>query len=140
MRAIIPEVLWIGHAGDARDLKKIMAMGIELLIDLAIEEASVVLPRDVAYCRFPIHDGDSDSPEMLISAIDTVARFARANRRTLVACSAGMSRSPAIAAAVISRLNKIPLDEAIQLVATTGPFDISPRLWADLHRLSSAAD
>lgn len=32
MRAIIPDVLWIGHAGDARDLKKIMEMGIELLL------------------------------------------------------------------------------------------------------------
>lgn len=57
MRAIIPDVLWIGHAGDARDLKKIMEMGIELLMDLAIEEPPVILPRDVAYCRFPIHDG-----------------------------------------------------------------------------------
>jgi protein-tyrosine phosphatase len=140
MRAIIPAILWIGHAGDARDLKKIMEMGIELLIDVAIEEPPVVLPRDVAYCRFPIHDGDGNSPEMLISAIDAATRFVRGNRRTLVACSAGMSRSPAIAAAVISRLNKIPLDEAIQRVATTGPCDISPRLWADLLKLSSASD
>lgn len=134
MRAIIPDVLWIGHAGDARDLKKIMEMGIELLIDLAIEEPPVILPRDVAYCRFPIHEGDGNSPEMLISAIDTAARFVRGNRRTLVACSAGMSRSPAIAAAVISGLNKIPLDEAIQLVATTGPCDISPRLWSEVFK------
>lgn len=132
MRAIIPDVLWIGHAGDARDLKKIMAMGIELLIDLAIEEPPVVLPRDVAYCRFPIHDGNGNSPEMLISAIDTAARFVRANRRTLVACSAGMSRSPAIAAAVISRLDNIPPEEVIQRVATTGPCDISPRLWSEV--------
>jgi protein-tyrosine phosphatase len=132
MRAIIPDVLWIGHAGDARDLKKIMEVGIELLIDLAIEEPPVIMPRDVAYCRFPIHDGDGNSPEMLISAIDTAARFVRSNRRTLVACSVGMSRSPAIAAAVISRLNKIPLDEAIQLVAKTGPCDISPRLWSEV--------
>ena len=64
LRAIIPDVPWIGHAGDARDLNKIMEMRIELRINLAIKEPPVVLPRDVAYLRFLIHDGEGNCTGM----------------------------------------------------------------------------
>lgn len=57
MHEIIPQQLWIGHAGDARDSRLLLDAGIEAVIDLAFEEAPVAMPREIIYCRFPLIDG-----------------------------------------------------------------------------------
>lgn len=41
MREILPGLLWIGNAADARDVKSVLAYPIEAVIDLAIEEPQV---------------------------------------------------------------------------------------------------
>ena len=46
MRDVIPSVLWIGNAHDARDVKVVLARGIGVVIDLAIEEPPIQFPRD----------------------------------------------------------------------------------------------
>jgi predicted enzyme related to lactoylglutathione lyase len=135
MREIIPNVLWIGNAFDARDVKGVLAAGIGVVIDLAIEEPPIQFPRDVVYCRFPILDGDGNSPEVLRSAIDTTASFVSAKQPTLVACSGGMSRSPAIVSAAVANVQSINLVAGVEQVAKTGPCDFSPRLWNEVCRL-----
>ncbi len=54
MREVIPGVFWIGNAHDARDVKRVLARGIAVVIDLAIEEPPIQFPRDIVYCRFPL--------------------------------------------------------------------------------------
>ena len=135
MREIIPNVLWIGNALDARDVKGVLAAGIGVVIDLAMEEPPIQFPRDVVYCRFPMLDGEGNSPELLRSIIDTTANFVSANQPTLVACSGGMSRSPAIVSAVMAKVQAIELDAAVERITATGPCDFSPRLWNDVSRL-----
>jgi hypothetical protein len=134
MRDVIPNVLWIGNTLDARDVKGVLAAGIGVVIDLAIEEPPIRYPRDVVYCRFPLLDGEGNSPEVLRSAIDTTANFVAAKRPTLVACSGGMSRSPAIVSAVIAKVQSIDLDTALERAVATGPCDLSPMLWNDVRR------
>lgn len=136
MREIIPSTLWIGNAHEARDIKSVLAAEIQVVIDLAIDETAIQFPRDIVYCRFPLLDGEGNSAAILRSAIETATNFARAGHRTLVACSGGISRSPAIVSAVLARIGSISCGEAIQQVAATGPCDISPGLWNDITGLS----
>ena len=62
MREIVPDVLWIGNVFDARNIKAVMDAGFQIVVDLAIEEPPIQLPREVASCRFPLLDGEGNSP------------------------------------------------------------------------------
>lgn len=135
MREVIPNALWIGNARDARDVTGVLAAGIDVVIDLALEEPPIPFPRDIVYCRFPLLDGAGNAPALLRSIIDTTANFVAAERPTLVACSGGMSRSPVIASAAIAQAQSIDLEAAALRVTETGPCDFSPGLWSDVHRL-----
>jgi len=135
MREIIPNVLWIGNAHDARDVKGVLACGIGVVIDLAIEEPPIQFPRDIVYCRFPMLDGEGNSPALLQSALDTIANFVNAKQPTLVACSGGMSRSPSIVSVVLAKIESLELVAAVERVTVTGPCDFSPGLWNDVRRL-----
>lgn len=135
MREVIPNVLWIGNAQDARNVKGVLARGIGVVIDLAIEEPPIQFPRDIVYCRFPLLDGEGNSPALLQSAIETTANFVNAQQPTLVACSGGMSRSPAIASAVLANIESLELNAAVERVTATGPCDFSPALWNDVQKL-----
>jgi len=135
MREVIPSVLWIGNAHDARDVKGVLAHGIGVVIDLAIEEPPIQFPRDIAYCRFPLLDGEGNSPALLQAAIDTTANFASAGLPILVACSGGMSRSPIIASAVLAKIESLELYAAVERIRATGPCDFSPGFWNDVQEL-----
>ncbi|MCA9176466.1 MAG: hypothetical protein KDB14_18390 [Planctomycetales bacterium] len=166
MRAIVPGVLWVGNALEARDVAGVLAAGISVVIDLAIEEPPIQFPRDVAYCRFPLLDGAGNGDAVLRSAIDTAAHLIAASQPTLVACSAGVSRSPAIASAALAKALSLDLKTSLARVAgigppgltrvacdggptsppgltrvacdggPTSPCDISPGLWADICRVT----
>lgn len=65
MREVIVNRLWIGNALDARDVSGVLRLGIEAVVDLAIEEPPIQYPRDLVYCRFPLVDGAENSPSVL---------------------------------------------------------------------------
>ncbi len=73
MRQIEGCSLWFGHIGDAANLSAIEAHGIQAVVDLALNESPLVLPRDLTYCRFPLLDGPGNQPWMLRAAVETVA-------------------------------------------------------------------
>ncbi len=134
MREVIPGVLWIGNAHDARDVRGVLAREIAVVIDVAIEEPPIQFPHDIVYCRFPLLDGEGNSPALLESAIDTAANFVEAHQPTLVACSGGMSRSPIIVSAVLAKFESLELNAAVERVTATGPCDFSPGLWNDVRQ------
>jgi protein-tyrosine phosphatase len=133
MRRVEGFTLWLGHVGDLADRRTIVETGILAVIDLAAEELSAVLPRDFAYCRFPLIDGPGNSVWLIRAAVETVACFLRSSAPTLVYCGAGMSRSPCIAAAAIALVRTHSFDDALKLVSSSGPVDMSPGLWADVR-------
>lgn len=57
MRRVVDTSLFIGHAGDLRDLRALHAAGIAAVVDLAANEPPATLTRDLAYCRLPLVDG-----------------------------------------------------------------------------------
>jgi protein-tyrosine phosphatase len=135
MRRVFNYPLWIGHALDIRGLEAVHAAGIEAVVDLAINEPVPLLTRELIYCRFPIVDGSGNRVELLRLAVYTAADLLRAGVPTLLACSAGMSRSPAIAAAAIAKMSGRPPTECLAEVFDGAPRDLSPGLWQDLLNL-----
>jgi hypothetical protein len=144
MREIIPTRLWIGNAMDARNVTGVLGLGIVAVVDLAIEEPPIQFPRDVVYCRFPLIDGTGNQPAVLRVAIDTVAYFIASRTPTLVACGAGMSRSPAIVAAAMATTKRIALADVLEKLTAGQPHDVSPGLLAEisdiLTRIGPMAD
>ncbi len=135
MREIVPKLLWIGNAREARELSSVLEAGIEAMVDLAWEEISPSLTRDVIYCRFPLLDGAGNQPHCLRAAIDAVVSLVEKQIPTLVFCGAGMSRSPAIAAAALALSRGDPLDETLRAVVSGQPHDIAPSLWGDIKKV-----
>src|SRR6187401_2612739 len=137
MRRIGNHGLWIGPALNAAGLRTVHDHGIEALVDLAINEPIPQLTRELIYCRFPIVDGSGNRPELLRMAVMTTADLIRSGTPTLVFCSAGMSRSPAIAAAALAVATGQSAASCLAEVLGSGPRDLSPPLWQDLVQLLS---
>jgi hypothetical protein len=127
--------LWLGHVGDVRDLRAVLAAGIVAVVDLALNEPPAAVTRELVYCRFPLVDGAGNPPWLLRSAVETLAGLVRSGTPTLVFCGAGMSRTPAVAAAALSRACGVSPAEALVLIAQAGAADVSPGLWRDLQAL-----
>jgi len=125
--------LWLGNVGDLRQPDTLFANGIEAVIDLAGNEPPAVLPRELMYCRFPLVDGAGNPTWMLRAATHSVASCIQANVVTLVYCSAGMSRTPAIAATAIAMVSGCSASEALIQIGRSFPSDVSPTLWDDLQ-------
>lgn len=131
-RRIAAWPLWIGHAGNARDPHCVRAHSIVAIIDLAIDEAPLVPAREIVYARFPLVDGPGNPAWVVRAAINTVAALLQQGTATLVCCSAGMSRSPAVSAAALSIVTRHSPGACLDQIARAGPTDVSPALWVDV--------
>jgi hypothetical protein len=145
MRHISDYPLWLGHAGDARDRNELFRLGIGAVVDLAVEEPPAVAGHEIIYCRFPLVDGTENPPWLIRAAIDTTATLLREKVPTLVCCSAGLSRAPAIAGAALVKLGRPTLQDALLYLASFGHCDITAGLLQDVvdacqSRARSAAE
>jgi protein-tyrosine phosphatase len=138
MRQISAHLLWLGHAVNGRDYRRILDTGIQAVVQLAAEEPVLELPRDLVYCRFPLVDGPGNDWKLLQLAITTVAYLLEKKVPTLVVSGAGLSRSPAIAAAAISLVFQQSSDECLKQVAEHFPADVAPALWEEVKRVVEA--
>ncbi|MBY0525084.1 MAG: hypothetical protein K2R98_16890 [Gemmataceae bacterium] len=138
MNQVPPYSLWIGHAGDSTLYGKILDTGIQAIVQLAAEEPSLQAPRDLIVCRFPLLDGTGNDRKLLSLAVMTVANLLESNVSTLVCCSAGMSRAPAVAAAAISMVYQEKPDDCLKQVAEHRPHDVTPGFWAELKAMLDA--
>jgi protein-tyrosine phosphatase len=133
MREILPSKLWLGNSADVHDAEGILQTGIAAVIDLAFEQLMPTLPRSLVYCRFPIMDGQQTSPFALRAAIETLVSLLNKEIPTLVCCSAGMSRSPAVVAGAIAISQGGDPDNRLREIAMGHPHDVSPQLWQDVR-------
>jgi protein-tyrosine phosphatase len=111
----------------------LLEVGISAVVDLALNEPPAALPRDLAYCRFPLIDGPGNPRPLLRAAVETVACLLRSGTPTLVYCGAGMSRSPSVAGAAIALVKGLALAEGLDIALQSAPSDVSPGLWAEIH-------
>jgi protein-tyrosine phosphatase len=138
MNQILPHLLWLGHAGDGRAFRKLFDADIKAVVELAAEEPSSPVPRELFYCRIPLLDGLDNNPDWLFLALTTVASLLRRRVPTLVCCGAGRSRSPAIAAAALALAHDLTPEECLQRVAERHPSDVSPGLWKEITAFLSS--
>jgi len=129
-------LLYIGDAICARDLKLIYAHEFEAVVDLAANEPPAKLGRDITYCRFPLSDDGSNDDRSIEVAIITLKTLLERNYRTLVACSAGMSRSPLISAAALSRFTGETFENCLRQITDGVPHDISPTLFNSVSQVT----
>lgn len=132
MNCIIPNLLWTGNTAEARNPTLILDTGICAVVDLALEEPPPVLTRELIVCRFPIIDGGGNPLDTLRAAVTTTASLIGMQIPLLVACSGGMSRSPAVAAAALAVDRKERPDEVLANCFKGKPCDLSAALWLDL--------
>ncbi len=132
MRKVAGHLLWIGHAGDLLDPRTILDAGIEAVVELADSEPLADLPRSLIRCRFPISDDGENPPGLLSLALRTIADLIDTDLPTLIACSAGMSRSVTLAAAAIATSSDTTLEDTLRRVIADGPADLSPGLLAQV--------
>jgi hypothetical protein len=135
IRNVHSNLLFVGNAMDARDLRLLYDSGIRAVVDLAINEPPAQLGREFIYCRFPINDGDGNPDWLLVIAVRTIASMVRHETRTLIACSAGMSRAPTVAAASIALMTNRDPDQCLIDVIANAPNDVSPLLWTQIRRV-----
>ncbi len=135
MRDVITDRLWIGNVQDAANTAQLFDSRIEAVFDLASNEKPQSIPREIIYCRFPLIDGGDNSQEVLEAAIDSLTTLVAKQIRTLVVCSAGMSRSVAVTAAALALTNQMPVQDAMITLAGDSPHDVSPLLWNDIVRI-----
>jgi protein-tyrosine phosphatase len=76
----------------------------------------------------------------LRAAIETTATFIASRTPTLVACGAGMSRSPAIVAAAMATLEGGTLVGALERLTAGQPHDVSPSLLAEISEVLRASE
>ena len=129
MRVIEHGRLWIGNSRDSRDAQTIFANNISAVVDLAIEELPAGLPREIIYCRFPLSDDGNNLPATVLLAIKSIAILLHSQIPTLVACSAGMSRSPATVAAALAIRDALPLERTLAHVSADSRCDVSPEFY-----------
>jgi len=132
MHQIKPYDVWVGHAGDGLAYPEVLDNGIRAIVQVAAEEASLQPPRELIFCRCPVLDGAQDDLEVLYLAIRCVEVLLRKGIPTLVCCSAGMSRSPAIVAAALALVLQVGLDDCLKRVTEHHATDISPGLLRDV--------
>jgi protein-tyrosine phosphatase len=133
MRRVPGHLLWLGHIGDIRDLRGVLSTGIRAVVDLAINEPPAIVTRELVYCRFPLLDGAGNAPWLIRTAVDVVADLLRSRIPTLIYCSAGMSRTPAIAAAAIAVAEGCKFADALTLVTESAAADVSAALWSEVQ-------
>jgi hypothetical protein len=127
--------LWLGHAGDGRDFRRIFDEGIQAVIDLALDEAPVALPRELVSIRIPLVDGAGNRGELLFLAISTTATHFKMKLPTLLRCSNGMSRSPAIAAAALALVQGRPAEQVLAEISAVHPLDLTPVFWQQVKEV-----
>ena len=101
----------------------------------AYEEPPLHTPRELICCRFPLIDGPANDRTNLVLAIMAVANLLEKHVPTLVCCGAGMSRSPAVAAAALSMVYQETPEECLQQIAGDRVLDVTPGLWGDVKAI-----
>ena len=97
MNQIKPYALWLGHSGDHRDFRPVLDLGVQALVELALEEPPAHPPRELIYCRLPLLDGVGNEEGLLHLAISTVTARSAAAGAARNATRRSRSETPAMA-------------------------------------------
>jgi protein-tyrosine phosphatase len=113
--------LFVGTAADATDESTLNAHDISVIISVTATSHAGNAPAEVTLIEVPMMDGPQNSQDAFETAVAAVMSRLAAGDRILPHCSAGASRSPAVAAAALALHTDSELEAAVQQVLTRRP-------------------
>lgn len=125
----IRDWLYIGKYGETfrLDLLRSKQIGAMLLLAELVEHPTI------ASLYVPAEDGVPLSPIHLRAGVDFILAQQQDSRKVLVACGAGISRSPAFATAALKEAENLSLAGAYQEIKKAHPDAfIHPKIWRSL--------
>ncbi len=103
------------------------------MVQVAAEEPPLTPPRVLISLRFPLVDGSGNSPGTLMLAVGAVAGLIKLRVPTLVCCSMGLSRSPAVVAVALAIVRREPPDDLLRWISDRRAVDVSPAFWREVR-------
>ena len=131
MLEFLPQRLWIANAFEVRNPALLFDAEIKAVVDVAYEELPAQPPRQVTYCRFPLNDGGGNSKALFQLAVSTIVELIRSEVSTAIACSAGMSRAPVIAAFAVAGIEDQSPQEVLERIGKQRALQLNAMLWND---------
>ncbi len=133
MIEIVPSLIWLADGLEVRDLELISKMQIDAVVDLAYEETPISLGKSKLAIRVPLIDGEGNNQQHIRLAITYTAELIRSKTPFVIACSAGISRSPTILAAALSTVENISIEEELAFILTKKRIGSSTVFLADVQ-------
>src|SRR3990167_1411143 len=100
--------------GDISDLNLLKMPNARSRFTLAVNVGSTnFIPPDLRAIHFPMKDDPGNDWCPIVLLVNLIVDEIRHGGTVLVTCDAGISRSIVIAAMVIARLERVPMDDAL---------------------------
>jgi predicted protein tyrosine phosphatase len=113
----VADGLFVGTFEDAATLTLLHRSSITAVVSLTHDDLPWQPAPTVSVLSVPFRDGPDHDAEAFARAVDGTLELLRDGERVLVHCSAGASRSGAVAAAVVALREGVAVDEAFEQVA-----------------------
>ncbi|WP_380674319.1 protein-tyrosine phosphatase family protein [Salinigranum sp. GCM10025319] len=111
----VTDSLLVGDAEDAGDHDGVRAARVTVVLSLT-HDSPATPARGFRVVDRPLVDGPQNDPERFAAAVDTLRSLLDDGECVLVHCSAGASRSVAVAAAALALVRGVAVDEALSTV------------------------
>lgn len=124
MKQVAPD-LYVGSLEDAGTDELLEQHGITAILALTHTEPERQYPDTVRVTDRPLVDGPQNDFEAFQDAVERLTALCEAGETVLVHCSAGSSRSGAIAATVLAKTEGTDVDRALARIQREKP-DVDP--------------
>lgn len=114
----VADGLFVGTIEDAGNRALLREMGIDRIVSVTHSEPDGGFPATLPVANVPMVDGPRNDQEQFERAVTRVLSCLDTGDDLLVHCSAGASRSPAVAATAIALYDDIRLEVAFEQIWT----------------------
>lgn len=134
MTEIVPSLIWLANGLEVRDLELMGRQEAEAIVDLAYEESPIASLKSKIAIRVPLIDGEGNNRQHVRHAISMTVELVRSKTPFVIACSAGISRSPTILAAALSIVEECEIEEKLAFVNSKKRIGVSQIFLADVKK------
>jgi atypical dual specificity phosphatase len=113
----VADGLFVGTVEDAGDEALVREHNIAIIVSLTYGQPDGGFPADLTVEKVPMRDGPRNDQQNFDRAVTHVLSGLKTEDNLLVHCSAGASRSPAVAATALALYDEIGLETAFEQVA-----------------------
>lgn len=140
MTEILPSLIWLANGLEVRDLELIGEMQIDAIVDLAYEEPPIASLKSRLTFRVPLIDGEGNNRTHIRLAVLTTTELIRSKTPFVIACSAGISRSPAILAAGLAMVDHCTVEEKLEFIKAKKRIGVSQAFLSDVQSAMLSSD